>query len=101
MSELASDRKLVTVVHNANDHAEKLDAELKKIGFKSSFERDGRTVTFPTSPVRLYFIESSGSSVTDLRDHFMDVVGAIWEKLGIKSGKAEILVGDDWRTDVA
>jgi hypothetical protein len=91
-----ADKKFVTVVHDALADAAKIDAEMKKLGFKTSFMRDGKEVVFPTSPIRLYFTEADGK-VDGLRDHFMDVMHKIWENLKIKAGIAAVLVGDDWR----
>jgi len=70
---------------------------MKKLGFEDSFVRDGKIMTFPTSPIRLYFIEGEGD-VNALRDHCMNAMQKIWENLGVKSGVASVLVGDDWRT---
>ncbi|MDR2435886.1 MAG: hypothetical protein LBD33_01050 [Puniceicoccales bacterium] len=91
-----TDIKFITVVHNALVDAEKVDAEMKKLGFQVSFVCDGKEVTFPTSPIRLYFIEAEGDADA-LRDHYMDILHEIWENLGIKSGVASVLVGGDWR----
>ncbi|MDR3274106.1 MAG: hypothetical protein LBS87_02115 [Puniceicoccales bacterium] len=92
-----ADRKFVTVVHNALDDAERVDVEIRKLGFEDSFVRDGKKITFPTSPIRLYFIESEGDANV-LRDHYMSIIHEIWENLKIDSGVASVLVGDDWRT---
>jgi hypothetical protein len=90
-------KKFVTVVHNALNDAGKIDAEMKKLGFEDSFVRDGKKMTFPTSPIRLYFIEGEGDA-NALRDRYVNVVHKIWENLAVTSGVASVLVGDDWRT---
>jgi hypothetical protein len=91
-----ADKKFITIVHNALADAAKVDVEMKKLGFQVSFVRDGKEVTFPTSPIRLYFIEAEGDA-NALRDRYMDIMHKIWENLGIKSGVASVLVGGDWR----
>ncbi|MDR0679481.1 MAG: hypothetical protein LBF42_00325 [Puniceicoccales bacterium] len=93
-----ANKKFVTIVHNALGDAEGIDVEMKKLKFDDSFVRDGEKVTFPTSPIRLYFAEAEGDTVA-LRDHYVDIMHNIWEKLGVKSGIASVLVGDDWRVN--
>jgi hypothetical protein len=55
-----ADKKFITVVHNALNDAEKIDAEMKEFGSEDSFIRDGKMMTFPTSPIRLCFIGAKG-----------------------------------------
>ncbi|MDR1255645.1 MAG: hypothetical protein LBJ94_01810 [Puniceicoccales bacterium] len=90
-----ADKKFITITHNALADAAKIDGELKGLGFKTSFFRDGKEITFPTSPIRVYFAEEEGDA-NALRNHYMDALHKTWEKLGIKSGAASVLVGDDW-----
>jgi helix-turn-helix protein len=91
-----ANKKFVTIIHNALGDAERIDVEMRKLKFDDSFIRDGKKVTFPTSPIRLYFTEAEGDAVA-LRDHYMDIMHNIWEKLEIKSGIASVLVGDNWQ----
>lgn len=91
-----SEKKFVTIVHNALANAAEVDAELKKLGFATSFKRDGKEVTFPTNPIRLYFKEADGE-VNALRNQYVEVMENAWKKIGVKSGVASVLVGDDWR----
>lgn len=91
-----NDEKFVTVVHNALEDAAKIDIEMKKLGFTVSFKHNGKEITFPTTPIRLYFMEVNGD-VKALRDKYISTMENMWEKLKIKKGVASVLVGDDWR----
>lgn len=91
-----SEKNFITIVHSALADAEKIEAELKKLGFAGSFKRDGKEVTFPTSPIRVYFMEADGEA-EKLRNHYVSVMEDLWKKLDIKAGVASVLVGGDWR----
>ncbi len=91
-----SEKKFVTIVHNALADGEKISTDLRKFGFSDSFERDGQKIVFPTSPIRLYFKEENGD-VNALRDKYIQTMEDMWKRLNIKSGVASVLVGDDWR----
>jgi hypothetical protein len=58
-----ADKKLITVVHNGLADAGKVDVEMKNLGFQVSFARDGKEVTFPTSPIRLYRVSDQVASI--------------------------------------
>ncbi len=88
--------KFITIVHNALADASKIDAELKKLGFAVSFKRDGEEVTFPTEPIRLYFMEADGKP-EDIRNKYVSLMEDMWKRLNIKAGVASVLVGEDWR----
>ncbi len=91
-----SEKKFVTIVHNALSDGEKIGADLHKLGFADSFDKDGQKIVFPTSPIRLYFKEENGD-INALRDKYIKTMEDMWKRLNIKAGVASVLVGDDWR----
>jgi hypothetical protein len=93
---MADKKMFVTIVHDALGDASRIDTEMKKLGFQTSFTNNGREIVFPTSPIRLYFSEANGEA-RGVRDHFVDIMHKIWENLKIKNGDAAVFVGDDWR----
>lgn len=90
--------KLITVIHDSEEHNFAVFRVLRTLGYKRSFVRDGLSVDLPDN---LFIRQTKGEDVQAIRDRALGEITDALNEQEIPHGKLGVFVGEDWTSVVS